>query len=678
MTDRFEPLVPRPLDRPRPVPLDPDADLSVLDSAKIIAAPQDAADWPAWRTALTAWRTDSASRHGYRDALYHRDDLDWAARCYVVSQVWLWDELLYDADSGHFTPDRLVEDAQSRFGGFDGIVLWHAYPIIGLDDRNQWDYYRLVPGLAALVDRLHELGLKVFLDYNPWDTGTRRAGDDADELAALVSDLDADGVFLDTLKEGADRLLGLLEAARPGVAVEGESTLPLARIQDHPLSWAQWFADSETPGVVRSHWYERRHMMHHVRRWHRDHHHELQSAWLNGIGVMVWEVVFGSWVGWNDHDSLTLRRMVAAQRALHELLINGGWSPLTGLDTEAAARGLYASTFTADSQALIAIVNRSDVDTHVRVVPPALPMAEQPDNTTVLGFDIWTGLSTPIENDEATVAVPGHGIGGLWITADHVDTSWLTPLGDDSASVEFPYRSATRVTPAPSLRLPGNHDHLQLTAGPHPLTVRYRHRETGMYEQAPFVDEWKPLAPRLHDLRTLDRSAVLDHPVAVATAEVDELSFAHFVSSTQYRPRESDRYPDLPQPAWLGRGPEACDPQRAVVDVNLDDARAYAAWMGARLPTEDEWQLAAALPKWRRHEPLVWNLTESEHRDGRTRYLMLKGGSAYAAPDSPWYIDGGPQDPDFAVKYLVPGLGLDRSPTVGFRLAWDLSKEPKQ
>ena len=57
-------------------------------------------------------------------------------------------------------------------------------------------------------------------------------------------------------------------------------------------------------------------MMHHVRRWNRDHAEELQSAWLNGIGVMVWEVVFGVWVGWYARDAATLRRMVAAQRAL--------------------------------------------------------------------------------------------------------------------------------------------------------------------------------------------------------------------------------------------------------------------------------------------------------------------------------------------------------------------------
>ena len=109
----------------------------------------------------------------------------------------------------------------------------------------------------------------------------------------------------------------------PASPPEGESTVALPRVVDHPLSWAQWFADSPVPGVVRSHFYERRHQMHHVRRWNRGHTEELQSAWFNGIGVMVWEVVFGAWVGWSDRDAQALRRMTRAQRALSHLLRRG-------------------------------------------------------------------------------------------------------------------------------------------------------------------------------------------------------------------------------------------------------------------------------------------------------------------------------------------------------------------
>ena len=68
----------------------------------------------------------------------------------------------------------------------------------------------------------------------------------------------------------------------------------------------------------------------------------------------------------------------------------------------------------------------------------------------------------------------------------------------------------------------------------------------------------------------------------------------------------------------------------------------------------------------------MWNWTESEHSDGRTRYVQLKGGSDCSPVGSEWYFDGGPQPPGFSAKLLLPGLGQARSSRIGFRLAWDL------
>ena len=509
----FDPLVPRALDLPTAVPLSDEAELSDLDQGKILAAPSHPGDWPRWRAQLLRWRTAARERLDHDGLLYERADLGWTRSCFVIAQVWLWDELLYDFDSGTFTPDRLLADARARFGGFDGVVLWHAYPVIGIDDRNQWDYYRLVPRLRELVDRLHAAGVRVFLDYNPWDTGTRRGGADADELAALVAELDADGVFLDTLKEGGPELLERLAACRPGVAVEGESTLPSARLADHPMSWAQWFADSDVPGVVRAKVFEQRHLLHHVRRWHRDHLDELQSAWLNGVGVMVWEVVFGSWVGWNERDASILRRMAAAQRGCAELLADGRWTPLVDLGPEAAAARVFGSSYTTDEHALLTLVNKGDREIRLR----------WPVDPGRRAFDVWTGSELPVGADgSVTVGVLGAGIGGV-VTAEE-RPGWLTeapptlvaepagPTTRSPGSAAFPYRTMRRLPPPPVPTRPDRPEpgeYVLLPAGRHRLTVRYRCRETGMYGVAPFVDEWKPLPPRLHDRRTLERRVSL-------------------------------------------------------------------------------------------------------------------------------------------------------------------------
>ncbi|GLY37596.1 hypothetical protein Amsp01_036200 [Amycolatopsis sp. NBRC 101858] len=614
MTYQFDPLVPRPIDRPTEVR----GPLSDLDDAKIFAAPADPADRPAWRAKLREWREDARSRHGYTGQDYERPNAAWAQTCHTVAQVWLWDELLYSFAEHRFTPERFLADAQERFGGLDAVVLWHAYPVIGLDDRNQWDFYRDVPGLTDLIDTLHGHGLHVFVDYNPWDVGTRRGDDDLTELAALVADLKADGVFLDTLKKAEPDFVARLEAARPGIVLEGESKLPVERIEDHAASWAQFFADSPVPGVLRAHWYERRHMQHHVRRWHRDHSEELQSAWLNGVGVMVWEVVFGVWVGWSPRDAATVRRMVTLQRAAKDLLLDGEWTPLAELPPEAEAAGVYASKWELDGKILWTLVNRGDTDYH-----GPLP-----------GTDLLGG-------------VPARGIGAAV-------EGWLPDLPElpHDPDSRFPHRLAKRISPQRTIGKP-DADAVVVPAGPYVLTVRYRARETGTYQGAPYVDEWKPLPPRLHDARTLQREGELATAVAIGVTEVTNAQYAEFLTATGHEPKHPGA-PDEP-----------------VTHVDLDDARAYCAWRGGRLPTEDEWQLAGESLE--RGTPAVWNWTESEHSDGRTRFVMLKGGSDYAAEGSEWYVEGGRKDPEYTVKLLLPGLGLARSATVGFRCAWEVT-----
>ncbi|WP_370962841.1 formylglycine-generating enzyme family protein [Amycolatopsis sp. cg9] len=615
MTASFDPLVPRPIDRPTEVR----GPLSALDEAKIFAAPANPADRPAWRAKLHEWREDARERHGYTGAAYARPQAAWAASCHSVAQVWLWDELLYSFAEHRFTPERFLADARARFGGLDAVVLWHAYPVIGLDDRNQWDFYRDVPGLTELIATLHEEGLHVFVDYNPWDVGTRRGEDDLTELAALVKDLKADGVFLDTLKKAEPDFVDRLEAARPGIVLEGESKLAVERIEDHAASWAQFFADSPVPGVLRAHWFERRHMQHHVRRWHRDHSEELQSAWLNGAGVMVWEVVFGVWVGWSPRDAATVRRMVTLQRLAKDLLLDGEWTPLAELPPEAEAAGVYASKWELGDRTLWTLVNRGGTDYH-----GPLP-----------GTDLLGG-------------VPARGIGA---TAD----GWHPELPDlpHDPDARFPHRIAVRIRPQRTTGVP-DEDAVVVPAGPYVLTVRYRARETGMYQGAPYVDEWKPLPPRLHDARTLQREGELTTSVAVAATEVTNAQFAEFLAATGHE--------------WERKHAGAAD--EPVTHVDLDDARAYCAWRGGRLPTEDEWQLAG--DRLRRGTPAVWNWTESEHSDGRTRFVLLKGGSDHVAAGSEWYLEGGRKGPEYTVKLLLPGLGLARSATVGFRCAWEV------
>lgn len=670
----FDPLVPRPIDQPTTVDLSADADLSRLDTSltrldegKILAAPDDPAHWARWRARLLTWRNDAQVRTAYEGSHYDVPGREWTQTCYCVALVWLWDNLLYDAKTGRFTPELLIERGIEDFGGYDAIVLWHAYPVIGIDDRNQFDFYRDVPELDALVADLHKVGVKVFLDYNPWDVGTRRAArPDADEFAALLGDLGADGVFLDTLKEGSPTFTRALEKANPAVVFEGESRLPLARIGDHALSWAQWFADSRAPGVLRAHVFERRHMMHHTRRWNRDHSDELQSAWVNGCGILVWESVFSAWVGWNARDRSTLRRMTAAQRAFSPVLIGGEWTPLTPeVPDTARAHGVFASRFELADVTFWTLINRSDEDFD--------GLALCSEDMVGDWYDVTEGVPLTAGSDGVRVLVPGRGVTGIVRVGATAGASCRTTARRLGSLPRAHINDAT-FPEAPAIRKPvpvatGEVDLGPLVVVPAQeltLPVRFRRRETGLYGEAPYVEEWKPLPPRLHDIVTTERAVSL-RPVSVATLEVTNGQFAEFVAEANYRPMIANRF----LAHWQGGSPVAGSEDEPVTYVDLADARAYAAWRGGRLPTEDEWQVAAADSTFGRGNPLVWNWTESEHDDGRSRFVILKGGSDYVAEGSDWYADGGPQDPEVSFKLVLTGAGLDRSARIGFRCAVD-------
>jgi formylglycine-generating enzyme required for sulfatase activity len=221
---------------------------------------------------------------------------------------------------------------------------------------------------------------------------------------------------------------------------------------------------------------------------------------------------------------------------------------------------------------------------------------------------------------ELQVDIPAGGI------AAFLGSNPLLVAGGGDAT--FPARETVRV-PAPVVRVDAVPDgFVEVAAAPRVTTV-FRIRETGAYGETPFVEEWKPLPPRLHALAEMERDAVAASRFAIGVRE------------------------------------------EPVTGLSLAEARAYAAERGARLPTEDEWQLGFQSGLLERATPLVWNWTESEHTDGRTRFAILKGGSAWKAEGSEWYVDGGEQAPAYSLKLLLAGP-LQRSVRIGFRLAVDL------
>ena len=297
------------------------------------------------------------------------------------------DESFYSPKTGEYTLDAFLNHGRREFGGYDSIVLWHAYPRIGVDQRNQYDFYRDMPGglpgVRKLVETAHARRVRVFINFNPWDLGTRRehepdqpermddptlpwrytsySANDVPALAEIVRALHVDGVFLDTMP------WCLPDSGRRWTPFDLESS---SRAKCR-CTWGMFptttvlgavfggnFSDNEVPGVLRNRWYERRHTMHLVDRLeHRtDARAELQTAWMNGTGIMVWGNVFGSWLGWSPKDRSMLRSMLPILRRFAGLFSGEHWTPLVPTEQH----GIYASSWGSKGLRLWTLVNRTN------------------------------------------------------------------------------------------------------------------------------------------------------------------------------------------------------------------------------------------------------------------------------------------------------------------------------
>lgn len=666
-----------------------------LDTTKdIIPAPSNPADWPAFRMVLAAWRDQIRAQLHYDNELYRRPEFFWSASNYSCLFLMMWDEMFYDAQRGRFKVASVLKRAR-EFGGCDSVVLWHAYPRIGIDRRNQFDFYRDQPGglggIHSVVGQFHRRGVRVYIDYNPWDTGTRREEkSDIDVLAEIVREIEADGVFLDTLNKPGVDFRQKLDAARPGVILESEDAVPLENIYEQHASWAQWFEDSPVPGVLKQKWFEPRHMQHGIRRWDHDHTGELQTAWMNGSGMMVWENVFGSWIPWNERDRSILRAMLPIQRRYTRLFQDGRWTPLVPVEQA----DVYASLWEGEGLKLWTLVNRAESERAGTFL----------SNITAAGhrvFDLIAGAEVPAG---PRGAIPPRGIGCFLTGADAALGEDFGAFLKEQAQINSRRNfSVTRpkvemrhlaVQRAPQNSLPDGM--VKIPGARVELGMDLRVRECGFYDSTPppegFGDYYN--FRTRHFRRTCEFESF-----AMDEAPVTNAQYALFLSRSGYRPRHSENF--------LKHWPAKED--HPVVYIDLHDARAYARWARKRLPTEEEWQYAAqgadgrkfpwgnqmeagycndgstggttpvkSFPQGR--SPFgcydmcgdVWEWTESERSDGHTRFCILRGGSFYQAQGSGWYADGGARPADFGEKFILTWPGLDRCETIGFRCAADL------
>jgi iron(II)-dependent oxidoreductase len=113
------------------------------------------------------------------------------------------DRYFYDPVAGNHTVDRYVDDLERRYGGIDSVLIWPTHPNMGIDNRNQHDLIRSMPGGVAgvrqMIADLNRCGVRVLFPMMMWDQGTRQPEQSwSDEIANLMAQIGADGINGDT------------------------------------------------------------------------------------------------------------------------------------------------------------------------------------------------------------------------------------------------------------------------------------------------------------------------------------------------------------------------------------------------------------------------------------------------------------------------------------------------
>ncbi|HWD40163.1 MAG TPA: SUMF1/EgtB/PvdO family nonheme iron enzyme, partial [Fimbriimonas sp.] len=571
-----------------------------------------------------------------------------------------------------------------------------------------FDFYRDMPGglpeLKKVVDRCHRRGVKVYIDYNPWDQSTRREPmSDEAALAKILGAINADGIFLDTLSAANPNLRKEVDAVRKGVVFEPEGSPSEGLLGDLTTSWAQWLsmydgADAR-PGILRLKWLEPRHMQHQIRRWDRSHMAEIETAIFNGSGMLIWENVFGSYNPWDGEDRLTWRRAVPVLRAFAGQLSSQEWEPFV----PTLHPGVFANRWPGNHADLYTIWNKSGGPLHQELLklPPGAKI-----------FDLWSGKRL----DKADPLIDRMGLLGVaWdeegiqkcealMAKPNAELSLSTSKGFAPLPVERTKPGAEK--PDDMVLVPGAKLHMLIH---HPI------RECGCYPDPQVSDDVSWQGQRRSDYFTYGSGGFeeITHsyeaevkPFLMDKCLVTNAQYAAFLKATGYKPKDSANF----LKHWPGG---ICPPvllDHPVVYVDLEDARAYAKWADKRLPTEEEWQLAGqgtdfrkwpwgktfdalkcgaagsgthavtAFPEGRSPYGCydmagnVWQWTESERDDGHTRFAIVRGGSYFDATGSVWYISGGPKPLDYHAKVLLMSPSLDRCATVGFRCVRDVKQ----
>lgn len=574
--------------------------------------------------------------------LFERSDLQWIRKTYLMLLQFAWDHTYYDwaEQKNNFYQNLSAWD--KLVGKIDIYSIWPTWPRLGLDERNQFDLYRDLPGgLAELKKQVayaHQNGKKYFIAYNPWDEGTRHE-EHLQAIENLLREIQADGVVLDTRGESSREFQAMADRVKPGIIMYSEG-MAVPKNMPGIVSGRVHDALYLPPAVNLNKFIKPDFAIFRViqpgeARFRR----EASVAFFNGYGTEI-NTMRPARPETMEEDLKHLGRTLKILRENSSAFLSQEWIPLypsfqDGISVNCwpEARKIIFTIFSLRPEGykgpLIPVKEKPGFHA-VSLWRHEEVEAEKINNLSYLPVDIEAFsrqlLETRMEGNPECLAILPELIearriedriiiklsekpagGHLVLTAGNPGYE-TQPVSLPAAETEFSLREKfgrngdklviqlfdsqnelldERVLSLPPA-LPRLVSEIKRTepASRPPAQMAEIPAGEYLFKTTPDPDDPNPIIPYP------DRPAAQTIKIRrffIDRYPVTNAQYAEFLKKTGYRPADSTNF----LKHWINGQPPKGQENHPVVWVSLEDAEAYASWAGKRLPAEAEWQYAA-------------------------------------------------------------------------------------